>query len=55
MNLNKLARKITLKEGGKVNLPIGQVKEVMKLLFIELAKLKPGEAQRTINRYKHRK
>ena len=37
INLNSLAREVTLKEGGKKSLGIGQVKEVMKLLFTELS------------------
>lgn len=31
INLNEMAKDITLAEGGKVNLPIGQVKEVIRL------------------------
>ncbi len=34
INLNGVARRVTIKEGGVVVLPIGQVKEVIKL-FIE--------------------
>ncbi len=37
INLNKFSREITLAEGGKVNLSIAQVKEVLKLTFTELA------------------
>ena len=36
MNLNDLAKKITLKEGKKKNLSIAQVKEVIRLVFEEL-------------------
>lgn len=32
MNLNELAKSITEAEGGKVNLTVAQVKEVMKLI-----------------------
>lgn len=38
MNLNEFAKKITLKEGGKKNLSIAQVKEVIRLVFDELRK-----------------
>lgn len=31
MNLNELAREICKREGGKVNLPIAQVKEVIRI------------------------
>lgn len=33
MNLNQLAKEITLREGGKVNLSIAQVKEVLRCLI----------------------
>jgi hypothetical protein len=36
INLNKLAREVTLKESGKRNLNIGDIKEVQKLTFEEL-------------------
>lgn len=32
MNMNKLAKQITLIEGGKKNLDIAQVKEVLKII-----------------------
>lgn len=37
LDLNKLAREITLKEGKKISLPIGQVKEVVRLTLERLA------------------
>ncbi|MHA1700701.1 MAG: hypothetical protein ACTSWK_00390 [Promethearchaeota archaeon] len=37
INLNKLAKEVTLLEGGKINMSIGQVKEVMKIIFTLLA------------------
>ena len=51
INLNKLARKVTLKEGGKQELSIAQVKEVMRLTFEELAKHKLSEVLQVIERY----
>lgn len=37
INLNKFAKEVTLLEGGKINMSIGQVKEVMKIIFTLLA------------------
>ena len=51
IDMNKFAKAITLKEGGKVNLSIGQVKEVLKLTFQELGKYMPSEALEVIERY----
>jgi len=39
LNLNNVAKEITLKEGKKVNLTIAQVKEVMKLTLNWFANL----------------
>ena len=52
MNLNDLARKITLKEGKKKSISIAQVKEVMRLLLIELSEMQGYEALDVIRRYK---
>jgi hypothetical protein len=52
MNLNELAREVTLKEGGKKQISIAQVKEVMKILLIELAKLEFGELRKILRRYR---
>lgn len=54
MNLNKLARAITLKEGKKIQISIAQVKEVMKILLTELAMLDDKEVQRILRRYRVR-
>lgn len=54
MNLNDLARTITLREGGNISLSIAQVKEVMRLLLIELAQMTPRQALRIIERYEKR-
>ena len=37
INENKLAKEVTLREGGKINLSIGQIKEVQKHLLDILA------------------
>ena len=52
MNLNRLAKDITLKEGGRVSLSIAQVKEVMRLLLRELAAMHPIDAMKVIGRYR---
>ena len=52
INLNSLARDITLKEGKKKNLNIGQVKEVMKLTLEALASLEMVDVARLILKYK---
>lgn len=36
MNLNELAKTIAQKEGGEVNLNIAEIKQVIKLLSIEM-------------------
>ncbi len=51
MNLNYLARRITLAETGKQEISIAQVKEVMKLLFTELAQADVIDVLQTIRRY----
>ena len=52
MNLNKLARDITIEEGGKINLSIAQVKEVMRILLSTLAALPLEEVAKIILKYK---
>jgi hypothetical protein len=52
LNLNDLAKEITLQEGGKVNLSIAQVKEVMKILLTELANMTTGEVEDVLRRYR---
>ena len=51
MNLNTLAQDITKQEGGKVSLPIGQVKEVMRLTLTALANMPHAEALKVLLRY----
>ena len=52
LNLNDLAKEITLQEGGKVKLSIAQVKEVMKILLTELANMTTGEVEDVLRRYR---
>lgn len=55
MDLNKLARYVTLKEKGKKEISIAQVKEVMKILFIKLSKEKIETVENILKRYKNRR
>lgn len=50
MNGNELARRITLKEGKKVSLPIGQVKEVIRLVRLDLKRQSDAEVIRWVRR-----
>jgi len=52
INLNVLAREITLKEGKKKNLSIADVKEVMKIIFTRLAKLNKEDIEDILWRYR---
>jgi len=52
MNLNELAKTITLSEGGKISISIAQVKEVMKILFRELNEYSDEDILKTIRRYR---
>jgi len=54
MNLNAFARKITEREGLKKPLSIAQVKEVIRLTFEELARCRPSDVLRTVERYEGR-
>jgi len=51
INLNRLAKEITMQEGGKVSISIAQVKEVMKLLFSELNNYYPSAIMEVVERY----
>jgi len=52
MNLNDLAKEITLQEGKKVNLSIAQVKEVLKIVLIQLSLLPSSELETILKRYR---
>ena len=43
INMNKLAQEVTQAEGLKVNLPIAQVKEVLRIVLQKLSERKPSE------------
>lgn len=50
MNLNKLAKEISLMEGGEQNLSIAQIKEVLKCLSTILYTMHTTEALETLGR-----
>jgi predicted DNA-binding antitoxin AbrB/MazE fold protein len=52
VNLNTLAREITLKEGKKLNLTIAQVKEVLKLTLVSLKTLTLEDLTELLRRVK---
>lgn len=52
INQNTMARAITLKEKGKKQISIGQVKEVMKLIFQYLAKRDFADVIKLLLRYR---
>jgi len=52
MNLNELAKTVTLVEGKKFSISIAQVKEVIKILFTELANMDQTDVLKTIGKYK---
>jgi len=51
-NLNDIAREIALAEGLKKSLSIGQIKEVMKLVFKKLKTLTLQEIMEILKKYK---
>ena len=55
VNLNDLARVITLREAGKQEISIAQVKEVLKITMEELAKEDVRDVLKTIARYDKRR
>ena len=52
MNLNDFAKEITLEEGGKVNLSIAQVKEVLKITLTKLSLLSSNELEELMKRFR---
>jgi len=53
-NLNDLASEVTLAEGLKKSTNIGQVKEVMRIVFSRLAKMNILEVAEILKRYRRR-
>lgn len=54
INLHDLAVKITLIEGKKISISVAQVKEILKIILIELALMEEGEVLETLRKFKER-
>ena len=54
-NMRTFARNLTLREGGKVNLPIGQVAEVLRLTLEMLAAAPSAEVEKLLLRVRKRR
>lgn len=54
MNLNNLAKEVTLAEGLKEAVSIAQVKEILKVVFTIMAKLSDDKILGIVNKYKFR-
>ena len=52
MNLNKLAKTVAEKEGKKKEVSIAQIKEILRIILIELAKYPYKEVISLLSRYK---
>lgn len=52
MNMNKMARTVTLIEGGSIEISIAQVKEVLKIFLQQLAKESDEEVIKLVKRYR---
>ncbi len=54
INLHDLAVRITLIEGKKLSISVAQVKEILKIILIELALMEEGEVLETLRKFKER-
>lgn len=55
INMNEMAKDITLLEGKKIQLPIGQVKEVLRCFLQYCARnFEPSQIVELLSRYKRR-
>ncbi len=52
MNMNELAKQVTLKEGLKQSVSVAQVKEILKITFTILANEPDGETTKILNKYR---
>ena len=52
INMNHIAKQVALKESGKVEVNIAQVKEVLKIFLLELAECSDEQVLELINRYR---
>jgi hypothetical protein len=55
VNLNNFAKEITIKEGLKKSVSIAQVKEIVKLVLTELARMTESELTTVLNKYRKKK
>jgi hypothetical protein len=55
MDLNTIARAVTLAEGKKVQVSIAQVKEIIKIYNLILASLPLGDVAKMLNRQRRRR
>jgi len=55
MNMNDFAVKVAKLEGKKVNQPIGQIKETIKITLALLGKESDSDVLKIINRYRKKK
>lgn len=53
VDLNDFAKLITSLEGNKKSINIAQVKEIMKIIFTEMSKMKDSQIKYIIDYYKH--
>lgn len=51
INVNELARRVSELEGGKEELSIAQIKEVIRITLVELAVEEPVEVLKLLKRY----
>ena len=51
VDLNKLAKEITLKEGKKLSISIAQVKEVLRITLTRLSKMTTDEVIKILRKY----
>jgi hypothetical protein len=52
INMNEMANKVALKESGKVEVNIAQIKEVLKIFLLELAECSDEQVLELVKRYK---
>ncbi len=55
MNMNDFAKKVTLKEGLKQQVSIAQVKEILKIILTELAKMDMVSVEKLLRKYRKNK
>ena len=51
VNMNDFAKEVALEEGGKEEISIAQIKEVVKVTLRKIAKMEDHELIKLLNRY----